>query len=158
MFPLHWYQQRKTPALAHDNFKKSFLYVSSPLAPTEKAAPSPPPSLLPCYTSIGPKPRWHPAHVHWIPTISIQHDAFRQVHAHNWHSNSLSGSVSAQYFEGLRVKLFVKFRVSGMSTEVRFGRFSDISNVHQTPSPRMPHTLGEIFTHAQLLDFKNRNS
>ena len=25
-------------------------------------------------------------------------------------------------------------------------------------SPRMPHTLGEIFTHAQLLDFKNRNS
>ena len=27
-----------------------------------------------------------------------------------------------------------------------------------TASPRMPHTLGEIFTHAQLLDFKNRNS
>ena len=25
-------------------------------------------------------------------------------------------------------------------------------------SPRMPHTLGEIFTHAQLLDFKNSNS
>ena len=25
-------------------------------------------------------------------------------------------------------------------------------------SPRMPHTLGEIFTHAQSLDFKNRNS
>ena len=25
-------------------------------------------------------------------------------------------------------------------------------------SPRMPHMLGEIFTHAQLLDFKNRNS
>ena len=25
-------------------------------------------------------------------------------------------------------------------------------------SPRMPHTLGEIFTHAQLPDFKNRNS
>ena len=26
------------------------------------------------------------------------------------------------------------------------------------PSPRMPHTLAEIFTHAQLLDFKNHNS
>ena len=25
-------------------------------------------------------------------------------------------------------------------------------------SPRMPHTLGEIFAHAQLLNFKNRNS
>ena len=25
-------------------------------------------------------------------------------------------------------------------------------------SPRMPHTLGEIFAHAQSLDFKNRNS
>ena len=27
-----------------------------------------------------------------------------------------------------------------------------------TSSPRMPHTLGEIFAHAQLLNFKNRNS
>ena len=26
------------------------------------------------------------------------------------------------------------------------------------PSPRKPHTLAEIFTHAHSLDFKNRNS
>ena len=30
--------------------------------------------------------------------------------------------------------------------------------VTSVASPRMPHTLGEIFTHAQLPDFKNRNS
>ena len=27
-----------------------------------------------------------------------------------------------------------------------------------TTSPRMPHKLGEIFSHVQLLDFKNRNT
>ena len=28
----------------------------------------------------------------------------------------------------------------------------------EEPSPRMPHTIAEIFTHAHLRDFNNRNS
>ena len=31
-------------------------------------------------------------------------------------------------------------------------------SILRLPSPRMPHTLGEIFAHAHSLDFKNRNS
>ena len=33
-----------------------------------------------------------------------------------------------------------------------------LSFVRSVTSPRMPHMLGEIFTYAQLLCFKNRNS
>ena len=42
-----------------------------------------------------------------------------------------------------------------------WGKYRQVSRrIRWSPSPRMPHTLGEIFTHAQLrvLDFKNRNS
>ena len=44
----------------------------------------------------------------------------------------------------------------GVFTDV----YSSLSNEwpKEQPSPRMSHTLGEIFAHAQLLNFKNRNS
>ena len=51
---------------------------------------------------------------------------------------------------------FSKARVSvRVRVRVRVS-FSVCENAHS--SPRMPHTLGEIFAHAQSLDFKNRNS
>ena len=51
---------------------------------------------------------------------------------------------------------------TSLDLELKFGKgvFTDVhsslSNVwpKEQPSPRMSHTLGEIFAHAQLLDFK----
>ena len=57
-------------------------------------------------------------------------------------------------------ELFVSVLISGFRCSVFF-----IQNYRflyhgdqKISSPRMPHALGEIFTHAQLLNFKNRNS
>ena len=42
--------------------------------------------------------------------------------------------------------------------DVYFLYLGGVKVANHVASPRMPHTLGEIFAHAQLLDFKNRNS
>ena len=60
---------------------------------------------------------------------------------------ALKLSQSAQYFGGWHMQLFVRFHVTGKSSEVRFCRCSDVSNVQQTGNDRLELDLGkkEIF-------------
>ena len=44
---------------------------------------------------------------------------------------------SVQYFVGMRMQLFVRFQVSGKSSEVSFCRCSDVSNVQQAGNNRL---------------------